>query len=279
MKESDFLLEALDQRWAQYRIDLKACRVEFSEEAVHDLRVDTRRLIAIFEIIRVIAPHPRVQKMRRIFKGQLDGFDNLRDVQVMLADISENIASLPELFPFQTYLRKREKRLLRIAEVRVREIKLAVTTPGLQKMRQSLAALPADELSLRLLQAVDKAFFKVKQRYGWIDPDQPASIHSVRVAFKKFRYMVECIRPILPDFPETQFKRMHAYQAIMGDIQDEEVFLLTLANFSARHTELNLESVKQFYEHRFSQALNVYLDDKGELDTFWHAAPESNLSR
>jgi hypothetical protein len=31
------------------------------------------------------------------------------------------------------------------------------------------------------------------------------------------------------------------------------------------------------YETYFSQALTIYLDDKGELDTFWRAAPASNF--
>jgi CHAD domain-containing protein len=277
MTETNFLLESLDRRWEQYRTNLKACRAEFSEEPVHDLRVGTRRMLAVLDIIRAVAPHPRVQKLRRLFKDQLDGFDDLRDVQVMLADISENIEGLPELLPFQGHLQKREKRLLRAAEIHVGEIKPSAINQRLLKVRQSLIAIPDEELSPRLVQAVDIAFSMVRQRYGWIDPDQPASIHSVRVAFKKFRYMIECIQPILPDFPESQFKRMHDYQTLMGDIQDAEVFLLTLANFSAHHTEHNLEPVHRMYETYFSQALTIYLDDKGELDTFWRVAPASNF--
>jgi CHAD domain-containing protein len=275
MTEPNFLLEALDRRWEQYRTDLRVCRAEFSEEAVHDLRVDTRRLLSVLEIIRFIDPNPGVQKLRRVFKKQLDDFDDLRDVQVMLADISENIESLSELAPFQQYLQKQEKRLLRTAEAGVRAIKPTSMNHRLLKVREVLSAIPAEGLPLRLLQTVDNAYLIVRQRYGWIDPDQPASIHSVRVAFKKFRYMIECIHPVLTDFPEAQFKRMHDYQTMMGDIQDAEVFLLTLANFATRHTEFALDPVHRLYERYFSQALTIYLDDKGELETFWRATPET----
>jgi hypothetical protein len=34
---NQFLLEALGQRWKNYRAELKRCRAEFSNEAVHDL--------------------------------------------------------------------------------------------------------------------------------------------------------------------------------------------------------------------------------------------------
>jgi len=277
MTEPVFLLETFDQRWEQYRLDLKTCRAEFSNEALHDLRVDTRRLLAVFDLIRAIDPHTRIQRLRRVFKDQLDGFDDLRDVQVMLADISENIESWPVLSHLQLHLQKREKRLLRDAEANVRDIKLSAISRRLSKVRQTLAAIDADRLSLRLLQSVDNVYFVVRQRYGWIYPDQPTTIHAVRVAFKKFRYMIECVYPVLPGFPQTQFKRMHDYQTMMGDIQDAEVFLLVFAKFSARHTDLDLEPAHQFYKRCFTQALTIYLEDKGELETFWRAEPEKNF--
>jgi hypothetical protein len=40
---NEFLPEALDQRWKDYRAELKRCRAEFSNEAVHDLRASARR--------------------------------------------------------------------------------------------------------------------------------------------------------------------------------------------------------------------------------------------
>ena len=41
------LLSAYDLRWKNYRSQYKTCRIEFSEEAVHDLRVTARRLLAV----------------------------------------------------------------------------------------------------------------------------------------------------------------------------------------------------------------------------------------
>jgi hypothetical protein len=35
---NQLLLEALENRWKNYRAELKRCRAEFSNEAVHDLR-------------------------------------------------------------------------------------------------------------------------------------------------------------------------------------------------------------------------------------------------
>ena len=39
---NQILLEALEQRWKSYHAELKRCRAEFSNEAVHDLLVSLR---------------------------------------------------------------------------------------------------------------------------------------------------------------------------------------------------------------------------------------------
>ena len=57
------LLEALEKRWKNYRVELKRCRAEFSNEAVHDLRVAVRRLLAVIELLNAISPRPRLQKL------------------------------------------------------------------------------------------------------------------------------------------------------------------------------------------------------------------------
>jgi CHAD domain-containing protein len=277
MENNLVLPDFLDQRWEKYQADLKTCHAEFTEVAIHNLRVATRRLLAALELIRTFDPHPRVKKLRRNLKNQLDGFDSLRDVQVMLADISKNIEGLPELQPFQKYLQKREKRLLRAAEKHVRAIKLSVFNKRLLKVRETLAAIPAEDLHPRLLQAVDETYLTVKKRYGAMDPDQPATIHSLRVAFKKFRYMVECIHPTLLNFSKPRLKSMQNYQTLMGNIHDAEVFLETLADFAARYKQFDPGHVRRLYEETFAQTLSVYLNKKGKLDTFWRSAPETDF--
>src|SRR5574339_678134 len=89
------LLEALDQRWKNYRAELKRCRSEFSNEAVHDLRTSARRMLAVIQLLNSISPRPRLQKLNRAFKDQLDEFDDLRDTQVILAEISETVQEVP----------------------------------------------------------------------------------------------------------------------------------------------------------------------------------------
>lgn len=276
MDANTLLLEAIDTRWEKYREQIKTCRREFSEEAVHDLRVAARRLLALVDLIRAVSPHPRLQKIRKAFKGQLDEFDALRDTQVMLAEISETIETLPELKPLQQILQKRERRLLREAEEIVEDLKPAGIARRLEKVRADIAgAISSPESDGLVLQAVDEAYGTVLQRYRWINPAQPATIHRARIAFKRFRYMVEIVHPLLPGFPQANFKRMHNYQTAMGEIQDVEVFLFMLEDLTEADAP---ESVRRYYEQRHAELIAAYVEDKGEVETFWRSSPGQPFS-
>jgi CHAD domain-containing protein len=193
----------------------------------------------------------------------------------MLAEISETIETLPELVPLQKFLQKREKRLLKSSEQDVHDFKTGANSQRIEAVRASLAELAASQdLAALLLTALDEAYLTVSQRQGRIDPAQPATLHRVRIAFKKFRYLVEIIYPLLPGFSETQLKNMHTYQTALGEIQDVEVLLNTLADFAAGHKTYDPQPVHRFYEQRHTELINAYLENMNETITFWRATPE-----
>jgi CHAD domain-containing protein len=277
------LTVSLDERWKEYRLQFKTCRREFSEEAVHDLRVAARRLMAVLDIVRNLDPQPRIQKMRRFLKDQLDNLDDLRDAQVMLVEISEMIERLPQLGPFREYLQKREKRSLRSAHKQVQTSKPSEWDKRIDKIRSGLEKESRKPgFQDRLLQAVDNVYLRTTRAYGQIDREQAASIHRVRIAFKKFRYMAEVVLPMLPDHPESYFKLMHDYQSAMGDIQDVEIFLNTLNEFAEGQPQPagkegasnDLKPVYRFYKKRHNELIAAYFEDKGELETFWRPAAD-----
>ncbi len=268
------LLASLDKRWDKYRSELKRCRNEFSNEAVHDLRIATRRMLALVQLLRMLNPRPRLQKLRRTFKDQLDNFDDLRDIQVMLAEISETIQEIPTLRPFQEYLQKSEEHLLRSVKKKFKQIKTGDSAKRIHKTREMLEPGTIENISTRMLQAADDAFLIARQRLGWIDPSDSATVHSVRIAFKKFRYLVEIIYPALENYPQENLKRMNDYQGAMGEIQDIEILLQTLSDFESSATKFDPEPARRFYEQRHAEAISAYIDDMSELNTFWRPAPD-----
>ncbi len=267
MNVKTLLLDSLNTRWEKYESELKTCRREFSEEAVHDFRVAARRLLSSLDLLRALIQDPRIRKLRRILKDQLDNLDDLRDVQVLLADISEAIHETPILQPFQEYLARREKKLLRRAHKQIKLLKTADLSRRIQKLTKTIETFSADGQDTGLFPAVDEAYAIVTQRYELIDPAHPATIHRLRIAFKKFRYMVEAVYPILENFPADHLKRMHDYQTSMGDIQDMEVALQELA-------PVDSEPLRSYYKERHALALSHYIEDKGEVLTFWRSASD-----
>jgi len=273
MDAKDLLLDSLDKGGAAYRVKLNLCREEFSKSAIHDLRTSLRRLLALLDVVAFVASGSRVKKLSDSLKEQLDGLDDMRDIQVMLDKVSENIDTFTELKPLQKYLEKREKRKQRAAEQHVKDIKLGSINKRLLKLCEAVEDLSPEELHGKLPQAVDEAYLKVMQLYGEIDLAQPATIHYMRVAFKKFRYMVETIYPSLPDFPESQLDRMHGYQTQMGDIHDTQVFLETLARFAEGRDSYDPEPVRRFYEQILAEDLSEFIKNKDEVINFWRPTP------
>jgi len=273
---NQFLLAALDQRWKNYRAELRRCRAEFSNEAVHDLRAAARRMLALIWLLNSISPRPRLQKLNRAFKEQLDKFDDLRDTQVILAEISETVQELPQLQAFQDYLQGVEKRLLKILRKELKVIDLFDVSKRIRRLRESLKAESDSngELVLHTLQAVDDVFLTTRRRQNWINPAQANTIHRVRLTFKTFRYMVEIINPLLPEFPPENLKKMHDYQSLMGEIQDVEVIMQALSDAPLHASSFDPEPVRRYYERCHAEAISAYMKRMQQLDAFWRSAPD-----
>jgi CHAD domain-containing protein len=125
-----------------------------------------------------------------------------------------------------------------------------------------------------LFSAVDEAFGVVVSRDAQVDLAFSPSIHRVRVAFKKFRYMMEIVNPLLPRFPEKNMKKMQEYQTHMGNIQDTEVFLRTLDVFNGQRESYDPQPARRFYEQRHAELILAYMQQRGKLASFWRTAPD-----
>lgn len=273
MDAKDLLLDSLDERTATYVKKAKRCRDNFSTDAVHDLRTSLRRLLAILEVVGFMTSTSKVEKLVDRLDDQLDGFSKLRDMQVMLDKLKEDVNTLPELEPFQNYLEKREKRHQREDEDHIQNIKPGASEKRLLKLRRDVEDLVEVDVQRDLPQAVDQAYLAVLQRYAEVDPSQLVSIHRLRVAFKKFRYMVEAIYPCLPNYPEELLKRLQEYQTEMGDIHDIQVFLETLSKFAEKSESYNPVPMRRIYERILADAVSRFMKHKDDLRSFWRASP------
>jgi CHAD domain-containing protein len=126
-----------------------------------------------------------------------------------------------------------------------------------------------------LLQIVDESFETALRKFRRIEPAHPATLHRLRVVFKKFRYMVEIVHPLISNFPTEKFKDMHDYQGLLGDIHDLEIFISAFEDFAGNDTSYDPEPVSQFYKQRHSEVTNAFIEDMQHINTFWRSTPDS----
>jgi CHAD domain-containing protein len=219
----------------RYRKRLARCQDEFSEAAVHALRIETRRLLALLDLVEAFHAGRSRDKLRRTFKKRLDAFDELRDTQVQLRLLQPLWREFPEAKRFGKILRRAEKRLVARLSRKIRAAKNVRLNRRLKRLEKGLfpetGVVSAAADARQAAAALRAAFDRVARLHGRIRPDDTETIHRMRVVFKRFRYMSELLRSAAPWLTPQVLKRMKAYQDLAGIIQDLEVLLarLTLA--------------------------------------------------
>jgi CHAD domain-containing protein len=275
------LVDSLDQRWKKYLAELKRCQKKCSEKAVHDLRVATRRLISTLNLIMTIHSDARLTKMQRELRKRLKIFGELRDVQVQALYVRKMLEPFPELDTFLTVLLLREGHLLDQIDEKLQKVQTGSMEKNVVEASNQLNILlssPAMQSagSAAVTGAAGAAFTRAVDLLHNVDPTDAKSIHKVRVAFKKFRYMVEALQQLLVGVTEKRLKAMHVYQTRLGDIQDIEVLTLNVKGYAKRKKVLaaGFERVQQELTRRHTDLVNAFMNSADELFTFWGDEPE-----
>src|ERR1035441_784058 len=134
------LAAALDSRWQSYRKQLRQCQEKFSEEAVHELRVATRRLLAQLTLLGCVTPSATLEKARRILKSRLAALGDLRDTQVQRLFIEQKVPSFPELVLLRGWFQRRERRLAKSAVNTVNRFKTRKLERWISTLMRGLTA-------------------------------------------------------------------------------------------------------------------------------------------
>jgi CHAD domain-containing protein len=231
-KNRVLLAPVLEKAGRRYRKKLRALRIDFSPEAIHDLRVETRRLLALCELFKGLKAGPPLGKLRRRLKKRLSAFSKLRDVQVQigilcnwpgeaLGAFSDPSALLTLLVP---QLENQEVEL--IAELR-RETRSLSPGPVLSKLRTLKRVFP-ETTSQRLIGVLRRTERETARKFSQIRASAPESFHAARIALKRLRYQAELVKPWVVGVTERRLLRLQAQQDALGAIQDLDAWIRTL---------------------------------------------------
>jgi CHAD domain-containing protein len=274
------LARSLRERWELYQARLKDCQKDFSAKTVHELRVATRRLMAQFVMLGCVTPGQVAEEARRLLKRRLKALGELRDAHVQRSFIERRMVRYPELLLVRDSLQRRERRLERVAAAEVkgfRTRKLGKWTLALEQhlARKSEQARGSDRLATAVARSTTKAFADVVRRRAAIDPANPATFHRTRIAFKKFRYMVESLSPDLTGMSKRELRALAHYQRRMGILQDLEVMQRCIMGFvnKRKGMESLLRPFVRYLQASRARALRSTLRSADQLFRFWPPGP------
>jgi len=255
-----------------YRKRLKQCQKKFSRKAVHDLRVETRRLLAMLEFLEALHFKDSPEKTAKMLKKRLDALDNLRDTQVQLSLLKPLWTDFPEARPLKKSLQRCERRLIKRGPRKLKGRNgLAKRLKDLEKeLCGSGLALPTSATDDPGLAALRNCFQRAVALRRRIRRNNPATIHKMRVAFKRFRYLSELLQPLLPQITPEQLRRMRKYQGLAGDIQDLEVLLARLKCLvdEKKLSEPAVKRLRLELQARKKRALDFFMNRMDELFQF-----------
>jgi len=257
-----------------YRKRLERSQEKFSEKAVHNLRTETRRSLALLSLIEALHFEGSLKKLRKKFKKRLDCFGDLRDTHVQLVLLKPLWAGFPEARALEKHLCKCEKRLVSKLSRQIQNVKNGKLNRRLKEIEKSLhecAKNPPRGRSAAVARALlGGAFRRVLALRRQIKRNQPKTIHCLRVAFKQFRYTAELLQAFLPHFTPERLARMKDFQAAAGDVQDVAV-LLTRLDRDVANGDLDAASIQNLRAELLRQehsSIDSFMERIDELMDF-----------
>ena len=227
MEATAFLEESGRARATRFREELKRASADpTSDEAVHDLRVAIRRVLAWIAVrTALLGPDRRLQEARSSLKRLMTPLGKLRDAHVKRDWIRNVVPEGDE--PSYRYAVQVSSDVLRW-EARVRKRLRSRSTRGLRVPLPGGAGGPgsrieAATLAPDILGRMERAVSK--HRDAALDPAHPEALHRMRLAFKKYRYAAEVLLPLFPKATKGTARRLHAFQTLLGTIHDFDVIL------------------------------------------------------
>jgi CHAD domain-containing protein len=146
--------------------------------------------------------------------------------------------NFPEAREFGLVLLRRERELIRQLHLDIeatRQARLERRLKALEKqLRKAAKAKSGKTGSVLAATALRETFARVVLLRRLVRRNDTNTIHQMRVAFKRFRYMSELLQPMLPRLTRKRLRRMQEFQSMMGDIQDMEVLQAGLKEAIAR---------------------------------------------
>jgi CHAD domain-containing protein len=231
----EFLAKELARRSRTFRKRLRRGlprRRAGIDEAVHDLRTASRKLLSVLAAAEPWGPRKTVQRVRRRVHDVLDRLGPTRDLTVQRELLARMTIAAPTgaLRAFARALDQEFARSVRKVRRRLARVDAEALRDDVRRIKRRLRDTRKPRGTRRdVVKAVALAFSSLQRRRVAVDPTALETVHRMRISLKEFRYLVRSVAPLVPGVSTPALDTLHDLQTTMGDLHDIEVLSASLA--------------------------------------------------
>ena len=245
-----FAARAVRKRLAGLTREIPGVREASDPEAVHRMRVASRRLRSALEVFGGCFPPRSVRQWNRQMRSLRRALGAARDTDVRIEFLDSLLQTVedPGVRPGIERLILRQRQLREEEQQHVLRALERLRSSGVTaEMKQALRVLqqkdgragepPGEEAARAILPLLDDllAFEPCVHR-----PEEAAGHHCMRIAAKRLRYTVEIFEPLFADRLTGAIAALRTLQDMLGEIHDCDVWSEWLPVFEAEERERTL---------------------------------------
>jgi CHAD domain-containing protein len=233
------LVESFERRVAEFTAAARRVRTGSDPEAIHDLRVATRRLVAVLRVWKELVPARARRDAERALRRLRRRIGRARELEVHIALLEERFAAravtaCPPAAEVLERLRERLTRRRRSAARRVSPRRLRRVLRRVEAAGAGLDA-PRPGTSPRALTVEHRMAGQAASalKSASEHPDD-VSLHEARVTVKKWRYTLECLGETMPGATPQPVRPLRRIQRELGEAHDRALLLGLLERYTRR---------------------------------------------
>lgn len=246
-------------------------------EAIHDLRVASRRLQQVLDLIYAKPRPPKIRKLRRRARRSRRILSLIRNCDVLIALVEKrlarkNLTGRDIWITFRDYLEEKRAGSFREASERLADLKLASSyvyvkheleapnwsaTPLLPATDGDLGVIQQLSFEQRMVQSLGRTWASMSDCIAESE-EKPsaAALHAVRIAAKRLRYLLEVMREMGVEGSGDAVACLRLLQQHLGEWHDLEVLELEMLEMASQpefvknHLELAIDVEKLVLRNR-----------------------------
>lgn len=221
------LEQALLDQWRELLQQRQLVLDSWEQEAIHDLRVASRRLRTVLELLPPWIGSKRMRRLRRPIRSLTRELGRLRNLDETLKYLTglQDKALLPLMTQLEQQRRQERKRVRRLLEeLPFRRLHQQLVRAG-HRLHTSTGSLSGTVVSRLAARNLD--LFRPIHQLQLLPElaEQAEQRHTLRIAVKKWRYFNELLTQLWGGRQDRLLVLLKQYQTLLGDLNDREVFL------------------------------------------------------